>query len=201
MKVSNIFLTVLSLATVSFAQEIGIAKTSVENLPEGYGEVFTQFLSQNLESSEAIQKGKDYLFTIYPSISWEGKAYNVCFKTYKVNSLYSSQCITVNYAEDIYDRLKTLSNSEFFRLKNLKQQQISVKVKLDKPINYDKVKITSLRGDSLTRYISVVKNGKSDLDLGNASLNLNIVILSEEGAEKLFKSLLENKKVESLVLE
>jgi hypothetical protein len=187
MKASNIFL-VLSLATISFAQEIGVAKTSVENLPEGYGEIFTQFLSQNLESSEAIQKGKDYLFTIYPSISWEGKAYNVCFKTYKVNSLYSSQCITVNYAE-------------FFRLKNLKQQQISVKVKLDKPINYDKVKITSLRGDNLTRYVSVVKNGKNDLDLGNASLNLNIVILSEEGAEKLFKSLLENKKVESLVLE
>jgi hypothetical protein len=94
-----------------------------------------------------------------------------------------------------------LSNSEFFRLKNLKQQQISVKVKLDKPINYDKVKITSLRGDNLTRYVSVVKNGKSDLDLGNAYLNLNIVILSEEGAEKLFKTLLENKKVESLVSE
>lgn len=70
MKAFNILLTVLSLATISFAQDIGIAKTSVENLPESYGEVFTQFLSQNLESSEAIQKGKDYLFTIYPSISW-----------------------------------------------------------------------------------------------------------------------------------
>ena len=201
MKTVNVFLSLLSFTIISFAQEIGIAKTSVENLPEGYGDVFTNYLAQNLRSSEVAQKGKGYLFTIYPSISWEGKAYNICFRAYKVNSLYSSQCVTVNYAEDIYERLKTLSNSEFFRLKNLKPQQISVKVKLDKPLNYDKLRISSPKRDSLTRYASVLKAGNYDLDLGNASLNLNIVILSEEGAEKLFKSLLENKKVESLILE
>ncbi len=193
------FVLLALFSTVVNAQEIGVAKTNVENLPESYSEVFTEFLANTLESTEIVQKNKNYLYIIYPSISWEGKVYNICFKTYKVNSLYASSCITVNYAEDIYDRLKTISNSEFFKLKNIRPQSTSIKVKLDKPLTYDKVKIVSSKGDSLTRYVSVSKEGNTDIDLGDVSVNLNIVIIPEEKAKTVFKLLLENKKIEKLI--
>lgn len=198
MKKLVITLTTLIFTTVN-AQEIGLAKTNVENLPESYSEVFTKFLANTLESAEIVQKNKNYLFTIYPSISWEGKAYNICFKTYKINNLYASSCITVNYAEDIYDRLKTISNNEFFKLKNIPPQNINIKVKLDKPLTYDKVKLVSSKGDSLTRYITVSKEGNANIDLENVNVNLNIILVPEEKSGEIFKLLLENKKIEKLI--
>lgn len=193
------FVLLALVSTAVNAQEIGLAKTNVENLPESYSEVFTKFLADTLESAELVQKNKNYLFTIYPSISWEGKAYNICFKTYKIDNLYSSSCITVNYAEDIYDRLKTISNNEFFKIKNIPPQSISIKVKLDKPLTYNKVKIVSSKGDSLTRYVSVFKEGDTNIDLGNVNANLNIILIPEEKTGEVFKLLLENKKIEKLI--
>lgn len=193
------FVLLALVSTAVNAQEIGLAKTNVENLPESYSEVFTKFLADTLESAELVQKNKNYLFTIYPSISWEGKAYNICFKTYKIDNLYSSSCITVNYAEDIYDRLKTISNNEFFKIKNIPPQSISIKVKLDKPLTYNKVKIVSSKGDNLTRYVSVFKEGDANIDLGNVNANLNIILIPEEKTGEVFKLLLENKKIEKLI--
>ncbi len=193
------FVLLALVSTAVNAQEIGLAKTNVENLPESYSEVFTKFLADTLESAELVQKNKNYLFTIYPSISWEGKAYNICFKTYKIDNLYSSSCITVNYAEDIYDRLKTISNNEFFKIKNIPPQSISIKVKLDKPLTYNKVKIVSSKGDNLTRYVSVFKEGDTNIDLGNVNANLNIILIPEEKTGEVFKLLLENKKIEKLI--
>lgn len=86
----------------AYAQEVAIAKASIENLPDSYSEYLTEFLINNVSGASLLTKGKEPLYVIYPSLSWEGKAYNLCIKVYKANNPYSSSCITVNYAEDMY---------------------------------------------------------------------------------------------------
>ncbi len=191
---------ILFLSVSSFAQEVAIAKATVENLPDSYGEYLTEFLLKNVEGSSLLTKGKDTIYVIYPSLTWEGKSYNLCIKTYKLNNPYSSSCITVNYAEDIYSRIKTLKNNEFFRLKDIPENRLNIKLKINTNLPYDKIKLVSQKGDNLTRYVQVSKEGNGQ-NLGNGFVNLNTIVLDEETAGKVFKILIENNKIEKVIVE
>jgi len=198
--IKKIVLTTFLFSFSAFAQEVAIAKASVENLPESYGEYLTEFLLKNTEHAVPLKKGSEPLYVIYPSLSWEGKAYNLCIKVYKANNLYSSSCVTVSFAEDIYQRLKTLKNSEFFNLKEIPQNTINIKVKISTNPQYDKIKLVSQRGDSLTRYVSVAKEGNG-VNVGSGFVNLNTIVLDEDASAKVFKLLIENNKIEKVIVE
>ncbi|MFN3787719.1 MAG: hypothetical protein ACK4SW_04875 [Sulfurihydrogenibium azorense] len=198
--IKKLFIT-LSFASLStYAQEVAIAKASVENLPDSYSDYLTEFLVNNVSGASLLTKGKEPLYVVYPSLIWEGKAYNLCIKTYKANNPYSSSCITVNYAEDIYSRLKTLQNNEFFKLKDIPEKKINIKLQLNTNPQYNKVKLVSQKGDNLTRYVDITK----DIDgvkVGKGFVNLNVITLDDEAAGKIFKLLIENNKIEKVVVE
>jgi hypothetical protein len=198
--IKKLFIT-LSFASLStYAQEVAIAKASVENLPDSYSDYLTEFLVNNVSGASLLTKGKEPLYVVYPSLIWEGKAYNLCIKTYKANNPYSSSCITVNYAEDIYSRLKTLQNNEFFKLKDIPEKKINIKLQLNTNPQYNKVKLVSQKGDNLTRYVDITK----DIDgvkVGKGFVNLNVITLDDEAAGKVFKLLIENNKIEKVVVE
>lgn len=179
--IKKLFIT-LSFASLStYAQEVAIAKASVENLPDSYSDYLTEFLVNNVSGASLLTKGKEPLYVVYPSLIWEGKAYNLCIKTYKANNPYSSSCITVNYAEDIYSRLKTLQNNEFFKLKDIPEKKINIKLQLNTNPQYNKVKLVSQKGDNLTRYVDITK----DIDgvkVGKGFVNLNVITLDDEAA-------------------
>jgi hypothetical protein len=198
--IKKIVLTTFLFSFSAFAQEVAIAKASVENLLESYGEYLTEFLLKNTEYAVPLEKGSEPLYVIYPSLSWEGKAYNLCIKVYKANNFYSSSCVTVSFAEDIYQRLKTLKNSEFFNLKEIPQNTIIIKVKINANPQYDKIKLVSQRGDSLTRYVSVAKEGNG-VNVGSGFVNLNTIVLDEDASAKVFKLLIENNKIEKVIVE
>lgn len=198
--IKKVFSGLLILSFSAFAQEVAIAKATVENLPESYSEYLTKFLVQNIDGATSLEKGKEPLYVVYPSLSWEGKSYNLCIKTYKANNPYSSSCITVNYAEDIYNRLKTLKNNEFFKLKDIPESKVSIKIKINTNLQYDKIKLVSQKGDNLTRYVSVTKEGNAEV-IGNGFVNLNTLVLDEETAGKVFKLLIENNKIEKVIVE
>ncbi|ACN98878.1 hypothetical protein SULAZ_0082 [Sulfurihydrogenibium azorense Az-Fu1] len=198
--IKKLFIT-LSFASLStYAQEVAIAKASVESLPDSYSDYLTEFLVNNVSGASLLTKGKEPLYVVYPSLIWEGKAYNLCIKTYKANNPYSSSCITVNYAEDIYSRLKTLQNNEFFKLKDIPEKKINIKLQLNTNPQYNKVKLVSQKGDNLTRYVDITK----DIDgvkVGKGFVNLNVITLDDEAAGKVFKLLIENNKIEKVVVE
>lgn len=198
--IKKTFTTLMFISISSFAQEVAIAKVTVENLPDSYGQYLTEFLLNNVNGATVLTKGKEPLYVIYPSLSWEGKSYNLCIKTYKVNNPYSSSCITVNYVEDIYSRLKTLQNNEFFKLKDIPENKVSIKIKINTNLQYDKIKLVSQKGDSLTRYVNVSKDGNG-LNIGNGFVNLNTIVLDDETAGKVFKLLIENNKIEKVIVE
>lgn len=198
--IKKLFIT-LSFASLStYAQEVAIAKASVENLPDSYSDYLTEFLVNNVSGASLLTKGKEPLYVVYPSLIWEGKAYNLCIKTYKANNPYSSSCITVNYAEDIYSRLKTLQNNEFFKLKDIPEKKINIKLQLNTNPQYNKVKLVSQKGDNLTRYVDITKD-TDGIKVGKGFVNLNVITLDDEAAGKVFKLLIENNKIEKVVVE
>ncbi|MEJ5173160.1 MAG: hypothetical protein WHT47_05550 [Hydrogenothermaceae bacterium] len=185
-----------------FAAEVGITKATAENLPETYGQEFTDFLIKNTDNTELLVESKSYKFAVYPSINWEGKGYTVCFKIYSNNNLYSSSCVSASYADEIYDRLKVILNNEILKIKNIPSETVMIVVDVDKTVNFDRVKVSSFKGDNLLRYTSVLKSveGGNVINIGSGVVNLNTILLGEKEAGKLFRLVLENKKVQKILI-
>ncbi|WP_028951195.1 hypothetical protein [Sulfurihydrogenibium subterraneum] len=198
--IKKLIFTLSFISFSAYAQDIAIAKASIENLPDSYSDYLTEFLINNVSGASLLTKGKEPLYVIYPSLSWEGKAYNMCIKVYKANNPYSSSCVTVNYAEDMYSRLKTLQNNEFFKLKDIPEKKVNIRVQLNTNPLYNKVKLLSQKGDNLTRYVDITK-GTDGIKVGNGFVNLNVIMLDDETAGKVFKLLIENNKIEKVVVE
>ncbi|MEZ0322897.1 MAG: hypothetical protein ABWJ98_01110 [Hydrogenothermaceae bacterium] len=197
------FLAILLIScNLTFAGEVGIAKTTVENLPDTYGQEFTDFLVKNTENTELYNESKSYKFIVYPSINWEGKGYTVCFKVYSNNNLYSSSCITASYADEIYDRLKIILNNEIIKINNIPPENSAISINVDKPLNFDRVKVSSFKGDNLLRYTPVSKSAENGnvISIGNGVVNLNSILLGEKEAGRLFRIVLENKKVQKILI-
>ncbi|MCX7759989.1 MAG: hypothetical protein N2Z81_02280 [Hydrogenothermaceae bacterium] len=198
----KILITLLFSFSFTFAAEVGITKTTVENLPESYGQEFTDFLIKNTDNTELLVETKSYKFVVYPSINWEGKGYTVCFKMYSNNNLYSSSCVTASYADEIYDRLKVILNNEIIKIKNIPSEAVMIAVDVDKIINFDRVKVSSFKGDNLLRYTPILKSaeGSNVINIGSGVVNLNTLLLGEKEAGKLFRLVLENKKVQKILI-
>lgn len=197
----NIILFLLFYVCLSFAADIGIGRTNVENLPQSYAQQFTDFLISFTENAEPMEDSKKYKFTVYPSLNWEGRSYNVCFKIYRENNIFGSSCVTVNYVDEIYSRLKSMFDNGIIKIRDIPQESSDINVVLDRYPNFDRIKVSSIKGDSLLRYTPISKmqqnSGKFTV---RGTLNLNTVILNEEEAGRLFRFVLENRKVEKILI-
>ncbi len=200
----KLFILVLSIFNFSFAENFFVKSTEVKNLPKQYGEVFNDFLLENLENSFPYKDSNKKGLVLVPYISWIGISYNICFDIYNNNYIVNMECFSSMSGEeivsDIYELEKDIPS---FKLKKLQKKEISLKFKVGtKPI-VKRLKIISPKGDILVNHVPVFY--KTDVkgkvyDLGAGNLNLDTLILNYQQSKKLFELLLKNYHVEEILI-
>ncbi len=199
----KLFIVFFITFNVSFSENLYIKNTVVKNLPDQYGQIFSDFLLKNLENSYPYAYYNSTGFVVVPYISWIGISYNVCFDIYKDDYLVQMECFSPMSGEDIISDIYSLEKDLInFKFKKEKEKEIVLSFKIGaKPI-VKRLKIISPKGDILVSYVPIIYDTSEEniLDLGVGNLNLDTLILDYKQAEKVLKILLENFKVKEILI-
>ncbi len=201
------FFSVLILTNSTLAGNIGIQSTQTQNVLSDYGKVLTDFLVKNLPNTDYYIEGKTYSLIIRPYISWIGTDYNICLELLS-NKGYTLKviCNLASTGEDVYPTIKSiLKELGNFSLKELPEKKENLIIKTKTKIKYKQYKVESQKGDILLYYKPVIlqnekKENLKGINIGKVIIGLNSIYLSKNQAVQLFKFLLENYKIEQILI-
>ncbi|NPA51737.1 MAG: hypothetical protein GXO22_02455 [Aquificae bacterium] len=186
--------------------EIGIQDTQTANVLSEYGKVLTDFVVNNLNDADYFLPTKEYSLIIRPFISWIGTDYNLCLELLS-SKQYTLKivCMLARDGESLYKTLNQLFEElGDFYLKEKKEKKVYILIKTKTKPRYSQYKIESQKGDILVYYKPAVQKNSSPkdsvIDLGKVIIGLNSIYLNKEQAVTLFKFLLENYKIEQILI-
>ncbi len=186
----KIYLLLFLLIYFSYGDSIKLEKIYLENLPEGYKNVFRDFLIKNFNIDE---KSKNIVFL---HISWTGLSYNVCFNFKFFDKTEKISCFSAKSGEDFYEKVFSL-------LKDLKKREphikfVSLPVKIIGNVTTKKIRLVSEKRDILVSYKSYRKSNKKPFVIG--TINIDTVNLNNEHASKLLRFLLQGNKIKEILI-
>lgn len=186
----RIFILVFLLFNFSFGESVKLENIYLENLPEGYKQVFREFLQKNFNLDN---QAKD-IFSIH--ISWAGLFYNVCFDYKFNNKTEKISCFTAKSGEDFYEKFFTFLDK--FKKTKPHIKYTFLPIKSIGKINTKKVRVVSEKRDVLVSYKKYRVESKEPIVIG--TVNIDTINLNDENASNLLRFLLQGNKIKEILI-